>query len=94
VEGRRYLLTGDTEAETEKRLVESSLDLDADVLKVSHHGSKSASSAAFLSAVTPETAVISVGENSYGHPTAEVLTRLQNMNIKVLRTDEQGSIAF
>ena len=94
VEDRKYLLMADTENKTEKELMASNLNLDADVLKVSHHGSKSATSADFLMEVTPEKAVISVGENSYGHPTEEVLTRLSNMNIEILRTDEEGSIAF
>jgi len=44
--------------------------------------------------VTPETAVISVGENSYGHPSEELLTRLRNMNVNILRTDEAGNIIF
>jgi competence protein ComEC len=94
VAGREYLLTGDTEADTEKALVASNLNLDADVLKVSHHGSKNATSAEFLQAVSPEQAVISVGENSYGHPTEEALNRLRNMNIEILRTDEMGSVRF
>ncbi|MFA7170127.1 MAG: ComEC/Rec2 family competence protein [Candidatus Paceibacterota bacterium] len=94
VEGRKYLLTGDTEAKIEEELLRSNLDLDVDILKVSHHGSKNATSAAFLQAVTPEKAVISVGENSYGHPTEEVLTRLKNMNIETFRTDEVGSVKF
>jgi len=94
VEDRKYLLTGDTEDDTERDLVASNLDLDADVLKVSHHGSKNATSAEFLQAVSPEQAVISVGENSYGHPTEEVLTRLKNMNVEILRTDEKGSVKF
>jgi beta-lactamase superfamily II metal-dependent hydrolase len=91
---RSYLLTGDTESEAEKELVRSNLDLRADVLKVSHHGSKNATSADFLMAVNPKQAVISVGENSYGHPAEEVLTRLRNMNVEILRTDEKGSIQF
>lgn len=94
VEGRKYLLTGDTESDVEQDLVASNLDLDADVLKVSHHGSKNATSVEFLQAVSPEQAVISVGENSYGHPTEEVLTRLKNMNVEILRTDEKGSVRF
>jgi len=94
VEGKKYLLTGDTESDVEQDLVASNLDLDADVLKVSHHGSKNATSAEFLQAVSPEQAVISVGENSYGHPTEEVLTRLKNMNVEILRTDEKGSVRF
>lgn len=94
ISGKSYLLTGDTEDQTEKMLIKSNLDLDVDILKVSHHGSKSATSAAFLAAVTPARAVISVGKNSYGHPTEEVLNRLRNMNVEILRTDEKGSIRF
>lgn len=94
IAGRKYLLTGDTESGIEKQLVASNLDLSADVLKVSHHGSKNATSAEFLQAVSPKQAIISVGENSYGHPTEEVLNRLKNMNIEVLRTDQAGSVRF
>ena len=94
VAGRKYLLMGDTESDTEKQLVASNLELSADVLKVSHHGSKNATSAEFLQAVSLKQAVISVGENSYGHPTEEVLNRLRNMNIEVLRTDQAGSVRF
>ena len=94
VDGEKYLLMGDTETKTEKELLKSGLDLDADVLKVSHHGSKNATSVDFISAVTPDQAVISVGENSYGHPSEETLNRLLNMNIIILRTDKDGSIEF
>ena len=60
--------------------------------KVSHHGSKYSTSALFLENVNPEIAVILVGKNSYGHPTAETLQRLENFGIKVLRTDLDGDI--
>lgn len=62
------LLAGDAEAEAEARLIASGLPLDAEILKVGHHGSNSSSTAAFLAAVTPQVAVISVGPNPYGHP--------------------------
>lgn len=94
VEGRKYLLTGDMESKAEKALIGANLDLDVDVLKISHHGSKSATTPEFLQETTPEKAVISVGKNSYGHPAEEILTRLRNMNIEVLRTDEAGSVRF
>ncbi len=94
VDGEKYLLMGDTETKIEQELIDSGLDLDADVLKVSHHGSKNATSVDFISAVTPDQAVISVGENSYGHPSEETLNRLLNMNIIILRTDKDGSIEF
>jgi competence protein ComEC len=94
IDGKKYLLTGDAEDNTEKDLINSNLYLDADILKVGHHGSKYSTSAAFLQAVTPEKAVISVGENKYGHPTEEVLNRLKNMNIETLRTDQVGNVRF
>jgi competence protein ComEC len=94
VVGRKYLFTGDAEDNVEKEILDSNINLDADVLKISHHGSKSATSALFLQAVSPQTAVISVGKNTYGHPTEEVLTRLRNMNIEILRTDEKGNIKY
>lgn len=88
-----FLFTGDAESESETEMLQSAEELSADVYKVAHHGSDSASTQAFLEAVSPKYAVISCGEgNSYGHPHAEVLNRLRQMGIEVFRTDEQGSI--
>jgi len=83
-----FLFTGDISSKIEKLLS----DIDIDVLKVAHHGSKYSTSSDFLEKVTPLIAVIQVGKNSYGHPTEEVLTRLLNSGIKVLRNDTNGSI--
>ena len=89
----RFLFTGDCEAEAEADLIASGADLSADVYLAGHHGSDTASSQAFMDAVSPTYAVISCGEgNSYGHPHAEVLNRFRSMGIQVFRTDEQGSI--
>ena len=66
----------------------------ATVLKVAHHGSKYSSSEAFLNSVQPKEAVISVGQNSYGHPNPEVLERLQKMGTVIHRTDEEGDIRY
>lgn len=90
----KFLFTGDAEEESEQEmLLESQTDLSADVYKVAHHGSSSASTEPFLEAVQPDYAVISCGEdNSYGHPHAEVLNRLRQMGVEIFRTDEQGSI--
>lgn len=88
------LLTGDISSDIEDELISNNLDLDVDVLKVGHHGSKNSTSAGFLQAVSPEKSIISVGENSYGHPTEEVINRLLNMNIEIFRTDEMGNIVF
>lgn len=90
-----FLFTGDAESETEAFLLNSGEDLTVDVLKVSHHGSSSASSAEFLNAVMPDYSVISVGKgNSYGHPTEEVLERLEDIGTTILRTDLSGDIIF
>jgi beta-lactamase superfamily II metal-dependent hydrolase len=87
-----YLLTGDAESSSEARMI-SMHNCSAYVLKVGHHGSSSASSAAFLKEVTPHIAVISVGaNNTYGHPAPLALARLAAVNATVYRTDKQGTI--
>ncbi|MBI4280892.1 MBL fold metallo-hydrolase [Candidatus Uhrbacteria bacterium] len=86
------LLTGDLEAEGEQELVAAGADLEAEVLKAGHHGSKTSTSEEFLKAVDPEYAVISVGENSYGHPHFSVLHRLRNFGAQIFRTDEAGDV--
>lgn len=88
------LLTGDLEAEGEQLLLGSGQPLNANVLKVGHHGSAGASTPQFLSAVSPGLAVISVGvDNDFGHPDQAVLEHLAHQgNLTILRTDEQGTI--
>ena len=89
----RFLFTGDAEEGAEQDILQNGIDISADVYKVAHHGSNSATSQAFLDAVHPTYAVISAGEgNSYGHPHAEVLNRLRAAGVSVFRTDEQGTI--
>jgi len=86
-----FLLTGDIGAEEEASLVSNHADLRAPVLKVAHHGSRASTTAAFLAAVAPLTAVISVGEdNSYGLPSPETLARLGAR--PVFRTDRHGDV--
>ncbi len=88
-----FLFTGDISSVAEKELINNNSDLQSDVLKVAHHGSKYSTSDIFLSAVKPKSAVISVGaKNTYGHPTPEVLQRLEKSGIKVLRTDQRGDV--
>ena len=89
-----FMLTGDATKETEKIILENvTHSLKSDFLKIGHHGSSSSSSWEFLDAVSPTTALISVGEkNRYGHPTEEVLEELTKRGIKILRTDTNGTI--
>jgi competence protein ComEC len=87
-----FLFTGDISKSVEKKIVEKEIEIQSDVLKIAHHGSNSSSSREFLARVLPEIAVIQVGENQYGHPHPEVLERLENSGISVLRTDKAGSI--
>jgi competence protein ComEC len=87
-----FLFTGDISKSIEKELVEKEIEINSDILKVAHHGSKSSSSDEFLAGVLPEVAIIQVGENNYGHPHSEVLERLENFGISVLRTDKVGDI--
>ena len=87
------LLTGDLEARGEKKLLTENQMRDVEVLKVGHHGSNSSSTDALLAAIRPELAVISAGRrNIYGHPAPEVLSRLQEHNAAIARTDQMGAI--
>lgn len=86
------LITGDMDAKTEEALIAAYELPDIEVLVVGHHGSKYSTGAALLDAVTPEIGVISVGDNSYGHPTDEAMLRLTDRDITVYRTDLQGNI--
>jgi len=85
-----FLFVGDIGFSQEKLLS----NLKSDVLKVAHHGSKYSTSNLFLENVKPEFAVIEVGKNSYGHPTPEVLQRLNNFGIKIFITQRDGDIEF
>ena len=87
------LLTGDIGVEAESSLLWSEQPLSADVLKLAHHGSNSASSAGFLAAVQPRYTVISAGAgNRFGHPATAVLDRLTQLGVTILRTDQAGTI--
>jgi competence protein ComEC len=89
----KFLFTGDAQASNEKAMIDKGYDLSADVLKIGHHGSRTSTSVAFLNAVNPKYAVISVGKgNDYGHPHQQTLARLKAKGIKIYRTDESGTI--
>lgn len=90
-----FLLTGDAEAQSEKEMLASGVDLKADVLKVGHHGSSSSTTPTFLKAVAPKYAVISVGAgNDYGHPHKETLSKLANAGVQLYRTDQDGTVVL
>lgn len=87
-----FLFTGDATEKTEKEIIRQNIE-GIDVLKVGHHGSKYSTSSAFLTRTNPEYAIISVGTpNVYNHPHNETITKLQNKNIKIHRTDKEGTI--
>ena len=86
-----FLFMGDASTKIEKNLLNK--DIKSDILKVGHHGSRYSTSLEFLKKVSPEYAVISVGENNtYKHPHEEILKRLEEQNIQIYRTDKQGTI--
>lgn len=88
-----FLFAGDAEKISEQEMLSAKYNLKADVLKVGHHGSSSSTSSAFLKAVSPKYAVISVGkDNDYGHPSQHTLDKLADAGIQVLRTDQSGTI--
>jgi competence protein ComEC len=88
-----FLFTGDIEKEAEERLLQRGANLRCTVLKVAHHGSKGSSSAGFLQAASPKVALISSGRfNSFGHPGAETLHRLNVRGAAIFRTDVSGAI--
>jgi len=94
--GRSFLLTGDIESWAEMRLLSCCEDeVQVDVLKVAHHGSKTSSTESFLDAARPRLALVSAGvKNIYHHPSPVILDRLSERSIRVLRTDRDGMILF
>jgi competence protein ComEC len=92
---RAFMMPGDAEKQAERQILAESAaeSLRADVLKVGHHGSKNSTTEEFLAAVHPRVAVISAGENNpYGHPSPELLQRLENAGVRILRTDRDGAV--
>ena len=89
------ILTGDAEVINEEKILADGYDISAEILKVGHHGSSTSTSQAFLDAVSPEVAIISLGaDNTYGHPHKETLEKLQSAGIQIYRTDQEGTIIF
>ncbi len=90
---KSFLFTADIERWAEQNILANNINIDADILKTPHHGSKTSSSELFLRSVSPEAAIISVGrKNKYGHPHEAIIERFNKMNIPVLRTDKGGDI--
>lgn len=88
-----FVLCGDAEYEAEQDIINSGMDIGADVLKINHHGSGSSSSEAFLEEIDADYAIICVGaDNEYGHPREKILNRLQSFDMTVYRTDKEGNI--
>ena len=93
--GTSLLFTGDTQDDKEASLVQRyGAELKADVLKVGHHGSKYSSTKLFLDAVKPAKAYIEVGQNNYGHPTQDALSRLKAVGAEIFRTDLDDTLEF
>lgn len=88
-----WLFTGDLEGEAENQIINRYPNLNATHLKVAHHGSKTSTSQEFLNHIQPNHAFISAGRNNtYGHPNEEVMSRLEEMNINIFSTVEEGAI--
>ena len=86
------LFTGDITEKEENAILAAGADVRSTVLKIAHHGSRFATSTGFLLAVTPQTAVISAGENTFGHPHSTILRRLENFGVSLRSTREEGTV--
>lgn len=88
-------MTGDAESRVEKELLKRNVDIQSTILKVGHHGSKTATIEEFVDAVNPIYALISCGlNNRYNHPSQEVTERLNKKGIKLYRTDKYGDVVM
>ncbi|MGB6606210.1 MAG: DNA internalization-related competence protein ComEC/Rec2 [Atribacterota bacterium] len=87
-----FLFTGDIEESAEKKLLVWQNILQSDILKLGHHGSSTSTTLEFLDKVNPSIAVITVGKNNFGHPSQKIIERLEDKNIRMYRTDEDGTI--
>lgn len=89
-----FLFTGDVEMKVEADLVSKKLVSNVDFMSVPHHGSKYSSSLNFLKIADPEYSIISVGKNSYGHPSADIINRYKSIGSKIYRTDVNGDVVI
>lgn len=91
------LFTGDIEKIAEEKITKIYSDkiLNSNIIKLPHHGSKTSSISNFIDEVNPQIALIGVGKNNkFGHPSNEVINRLEKRNIKIYRTDQMGEISI
>lgn len=89
------IMTGDAETEVEEKILESEFDIDAEILKVGHHGSDTSSSEEFLDVISPDYALISCKlGNKYEHPIKSTMEKLEERNVEVYRTDECGNVVM
>jgi competence protein ComEC len=95
IKGTKILFTGDIESSAEQEILKSNLDINSNILKLAHHGSKTSSQKEFLEEVNPELAIVSTGKNNpYGHPSKETVKTLDELNIPLLNTANAGAITI
>lgn len=95
IDGIKWLFTGDLEKEGEARLLSEYPNLKIDILKVGHHGSNTSTTQAWIQALKPKAALISVGKHNFYHqPSPDVIDRLQENHVQIYRTDQMGSVVF
>ncbi len=93
--GKKYLFTGDAPKSIETKIIQNHPELTCDILKVGHHGSKTSSDDSFIKQLHPKEAIISCGRNNrYGHPNKEVIDVLNKYDVKIRRTDYEGTISY
>lgn len=92
---KKWLFMGDASTKVEKDILSKYKNLNCDIIKIGHHGSKTSTCEEFIKTVKPDTAIVSVGAtNFYGHPNKEVIDLLTKYNVKIRRTDEEGTISY
>ena len=90
-----FLMTGDIEKAVEKQILTNYPDLKTTILKAAHHGSKTSSHDDFINTIKAKVGIISVGaNNSYNHPSAEVVEALRNSGMDLYRTDINGTVTI
>jgi len=92
--GKRVLFMGDADSRVQGEIMADNALTSVEILKFPHHGSKTGMREDFLEKIQPKEAVISVGKNSFGHPTTEALEMLKNEGVTVRRTDLEGEIKY